>query len=515
MFADGVWQKFEVAGGSGYLGQGPAEVLAGLGAATHAEIVRILWPTGVPQDEIDLADVRTISLEEIDRRGSSCPVVFSWDGSQYRFVSDIIGAAVVGHWVSPHKTNRQDADEWLKIEGDSLKPRNGLLSVRVGEPMEEINYIDQVRLVAVDHPSSIQTYPEERFLSEPPFASGAAIATSAARPVSGAWDNGGNDVTELLRAQDHRYVTDFANLPFAGFAKPHTLTLDLDAWSPTRPLRLLFHGYVEYFSASSMYSAWQSGLSPMPPMVEEQLPDGSWHRIVDDMGFPAGLARTIVVDLTGRLDPAVTRIRLTTNLQIYWDEVLVDNGENRSSELRQTELPLRTAHLAFRGYPQQVSGATPGDLTYRYDRISSTGPFLWGRGSYTRFGEVTSLLKEIDDRPVVFGTGEEIDAEFDPASLPVLPAGWTRDYMFYANGFVKDMDFYEALPYTVAQMPFHGMSTYPYPEDQNFPDDPAAISYQLRWNSRFESGDRIQRYVFDYQAVHLQPTVGDQDHVAP
>ena len=67
---------------------------------------------------------------------------------EYRFVSDVIGAAVVGHWVSPTATNEADPDEWIKVDGADLKARNGYLSLRFGEPMEEINYIDQVRLVA-------------------------------------------------------------------------------------------------------------------------------------------------------------------------------------------------------------------------------------------------------------------------------------------------------------------------------------------------------------------------------
>ena len=129
--------------------------------------------------------------------------------------------------------------------------------------------------------------------------------------------------------------------------------------------------------------------------------------------------------------------------------------------MRRTEVPLATAELAFRGYPKQVEGATPGELTYDYNQISATGPFLWARGAYTRYGDVTPLLKSIDNRYVIFGTGEEIDAEFSAVSLPALPAGWTRDYFFYANGFVKDMDWWEASPFTVAQMPFHGMSRYP------------------------------------------------------
>jgi hypothetical protein len=254
-----------------------------------------------------------------------------------------------------------------------------------------------------------------------------------------------------------------------------------------------------------MYSAWQAGLQPISPFVEAQMPDGTWKRVIDDMGFPAGLPRTIVVDLSGKLPQGTRRIRIKTNLQIYWDQVLVDNGPDKTANTRRTELPLSMAHLAFRGYPQQVDGETPGDLTYHYDRISATGPFQWQRGSYTKYGDVTPLLRKIDNQYVIFGSGEEIDAEFSDASLPPLPSGWKRDYFFYANGFVKDMDFYEAMPFTVAEMPFHEMSTYPYPASEHYPAGSRFLQYRLDWNDRFESGERKQRYQFNYVPTISQP----------
>jgi hypothetical protein len=425
--------------------------------------------------------------------------------------------------------------------------------------MEEVNFVDQVRLVAIDHPASSSVYPNEGFLSEPPFAQPKTIASASAHPLAGAWDDHGNDVLPILsqplstesprqkpsswssnsspdksvilsegpgnftaragvegsavpppaECPPHAsetncaptYVRDFTNLPYAGFANSHTLTLDLGPWSPAHPLHLLLHGFIEYFSASSMYSAWQAGLAPIPPYVEAQLPDGSWRRVIDDMGFPAGLPRTVIVDLTGKLPPGATRIRVTTNLQIYWDQAQIDNEAQLTrpaDSIHQTELPLARANLAFRGYPQQIDGRTPGDLTYNYQRISSTGPFVPHRGAYTRYGEVTPLLHAIDDQFVIFGTGEDMDLEFSAATLPSLPSGWTRDFFFYANGFVKDMDFYEGSPFNVGALPFHGMSTYPYPATEHYPDDPAHIAYQLNYNTRFESGSPNRSFQFHY-----------------
>jgi hypothetical protein len=372
--------------------------------------------------------------------------------------------------------------------------------------MEEINYIDQLRLVAVDHPEGTEVYPDERFLSEKPFATGAPILASRDThlPVA-AWGDKGENVLSILTKSDRKYVHDFKNLTYAGFANRHTLTLDLGLWSSKHPLRLFLHGFIEYFSATSLYAAWQAGIRPESPSVEAQMPDGTWKTIVADMGFPAGLPRTIVVDLTGKLPAHVRRIRMRTNLQIYWDQILVDNGADSSPSMHQTDLPLASASVAFRGYPKQVDGETPGDLTYDYQRISLTGPFQWQRGSYTHYGSVTPLLRRLDDEYVIFGSGDEVDAEFSDASLPALPPHWKRDYLFYADGYVKDMDFHEASPFTVAQLPFQSMSSYPYPQSEHFPEDMQSLDYRLKWNDRFESGDRTQLFQFHYAPVRSEP----------
>jgi hypothetical protein len=505
VFAGGLWQKWEIAGASGYLSQGANSVLVGLGDATQPDIVRVLWPTGVPQDEVLTSAQRTLDVTELDRRGSSCPVLFAWNGTKYEFVTDTIGAAVVGHWISPHARNTPDPDEWIKVDGSQLKSNHGYLSLRLGEPMEEVNYLDQVRLVAVDHPAGSEVFPNERFKNDPPFSEEKTILTRTAHPAAAAWDDQGTEISALLRDRDHKYVRDFTNSPYAGFANLHHLTLDLGNWSPGKPLRLLMSGFIEYFSATSLYSAWQAGIAPVSPYVEAQLPDGSWKGIVNDMGFPAGLPRTIVTDLTGVMPLGARRIRITTNLQIYWDQILISNEKDAPDLVIQTEIPLASASLAFRGYPKQVDGKTPGDLTYYYDQASTTGPFVRQSGQYTHYGDVLPLLTSIDNQFAIFGSGEDIDLEFSDSRLPNLPTGWKRDYFFYANGYVKDMDYYEAMPFTVGAMPFHGMSGYPYPKAEHFPETQDSLQYQLKWNDRFDSGATQTSHEFKYLPRTVKP----------
>ena len=122
----------------------------------------------------------------------------------------MIGPGVVGHWIAPGQRDVPDPDEYLKVNARSVRAlANGLLSFRFMEPMEETVYLDQVRLVAVDHPSTYEVYPNERFVSAPPFPEFRVIPSRDAHAPVGAWDDRGNDVLPLIARHDRKYVTGF------------------------------------------------------------------------------------------------------------------------------------------------------------------------------------------------------------------------------------------------------------------------------------------------------------------
>jgi hypothetical protein len=333
----------------------------------------------------------------------------------------------------------------------------------------------------------------------------------------------------------HRYFGDFVLTQFQGFAQPHSLTLDLGEPYHGGPLWLLLHGEVEYFSANSMYAASQAGVQAISPYVEalvgnEKDASGKWVRVIDDMGFPAGGPRTMTADLTGRLPKGTRKIRITTNLQIYWDSILVSRtsqdvappsrrlsaeGETplrqaqgrrsgqqakcrRNASVCLTPVPLVRADLGFHGFPLKIEGAPPGNVDYIYEKVSATGPYTRPAGNYTRYGDVLPLLTALDDKLVVFGSGDEVRLDFDPSKLPGLPQGWVRDYFFAANGYEKDMDFYAAEGNFVAPLPFLRMGDYPYPAGKSFPLDDAHVNYLLEYNTRQISGNEQRGYWFDY-----------------
>ena len=505
VFAGGNRQKFEIAGSNGYLGQNSTDIVVGLGDSKEADIVRMLWPTGVLQDEINVAGDKQQNFLEIDRRGSSCPTLFVWNGERYEFVADMLGAGVVGHWIGPGQRDIPRPIEYVKINRNAIREKDNKLSFRFMEPLEEVVYLDQARLLAVDHPADVDVYPHEYFASNPPYPEFKVVLSRDALPPAGAWDEHGHNVLPDLLA--HRYFGDFALTQFQGFAKPHSLVLDLGEAYRGGPLWLLLHGEVEYFSANSMYAASQAGVQAISPYVEalignEKDTNGKWIRVIDDMGFPAGGPRTMTADLTGKLPPGTKKIRITTNLQIYWDNILVSrtpqDSKHVSKSVRMTAVPLVRANLNSHGFPLKIEGTPLGNVQYIYEKVSATGPYTRPAGTYTRYGDVLPLLTSLDDQSVVFGSGDEVRLDFDPSKLQTLPQGWVRDYFFAANGYEKDMDFYAAEGNFVAPLPFLKMGDYPYKPGQAFPLDDAHLNYLLEYNTRHMSGNEQRGYWFDY-----------------
>lgn len=504
VFSGALRQKMEISSSSGYLGQSDTTLTAGLDSAAQADIVRMLWPTGVLQDEINLPADSTQPISELDRKGSSCPLLFSWNGHTFQFISDMLGAGILGHWLAPGERNISNPHEYLKVPSSAVQARNGLLSFRLLEPMEELDYLNKVRLLAVDHPADVDVYPSGHFAMYPPFPSFQVIAARGAHPPLGARDSHGNNVLPLLLKADHEFVKGFTALPYDGFANLHWVELDLGAWDPRNPLRLILDGFTDYFSASSLYAAWQAGLKPISPYVEALDSSGHWRRVVNDIGFPAGLERTMTADLTGKLPPGTCRIRIVTNLKIYWDRILIDNAP-ANTPYRVSPVPLVQAQLEYRGYPKYVEGSTPADLSYIYDQVSATGPYAEQAGNYTRYGDVLPLLQRGDEEYVIFGSGDEVALNFAPSSLPKLPANWVRDYFFYADGFDKDMDFYAKFGGTVSPLPIHSLHFYPYPSGMSYSDDLRHIEYILRYNTRAVSGAPPSTYRFEYKPSNAEP----------
>jgi hypothetical protein len=103
---------------------------------------------------------------------------------------------------------------------------------------------------------------------------------------------------------------------------------------------------------------------------------------------------------------------------------------------------------------------------------------------YTRYGGVADLVRKVDDRLVIMGSGDELKLKFRAGSLPPVPAGFVRDFLLQVDGWAKDRDANTAYSTSVAPLPFHGMSRYPYPTGEHYPQDAFHKSYAQEYNIR-------------------------------
>jgi tetratricopeptide (TPR) repeat protein len=463
----------------------PADVLFGLGARRSPDVVRVLWPSGILQAEIPSAAGasparRTFAVAELDRKPSSCPYLFTWNGSTFEFVTDFMGGGEMGDWIGPSSWNQPDPDEYVRIRGDQLQPRDGRYDVRITNELEEALFVDRVQLVAIDHRDGTDVYPNEG-LRQPPRPPFKVMQTRNARPPAQGHDEHGHDVLALIASIDRRYPDDFRLLPIRGYAASHELTLDLGEL-PTRPI-LLMTGWTDYAFSSDNVAASQSRIEMAAPSLQVQDASGRWRTVIDDLGFPVGRPQTMAVDLTGKFLSRSRQIRIVTSMRIYWDQILVASADAGSSP-RTTRLDPATAQLRWRGFSRERSPDGREPFGYDYAQVAATSPWKALVGRYTREGDVRALLRGVDDMFVVSRPGDEIALSFDAAALPALAPGWTRTFLLYSHGYSKEMNPRSASPDTVAPLPFRAMTQYPYGPEQRYPDTPRHRDYLERFNTR-------------------------------
>ena len=463
----------------------PADLVFGLGNRTAADIVRVLWPSGILQTEITpaaapAAAMAPMVITELDRKPSSCPFLFTWNGTRFEFVTDFMGGGEMGDWVGPGAFNTPDPDEYVRIRGDQLKARDGRYEIRITNELEEAMFLDRAQLVAIDHPADVDVFPNEG-LRDPPRPPFRLLSARGARPPLGALDDHGHDVLARIASLDRRYPDDFRTLPIRGYAEPHTLTLDLGPGSDRA--RLLLTGWTSYAFSNDNVAAQQAGLAMQVPSLQVRDRSGAWRTVIADLGFPVGRPQTVTVDLAGRFLGPSREVRIVTSMRIYWDQILVDTNRDAGAP-RTTRLDPVSATLGWRGFSAEVSPDGREPYGYDYAKVSTASPWKQPAGAYTRYGDVRPILRETDDMFAIAGPGDEIALGFDATALPAIAPGWSRTFLLYADGFSKEMNIRSATPDAVAPLPFHGMRRYPYGADEHYPRTPAHADYLARYNTR-------------------------------
>jgi tetratricopeptide (TPR) repeat protein len=484
-----VFQQFVVGSSSGPTAMAPLRIHAGLGGSPTVDWLRIIWPDAVLQGEVEMVADCTTVVEQVPRKASSCPYLFAWNGEQFEFVADFGGVGGLGYLVSPGQYAPPDPTEYLPLP--QLAPRDGQYVLQALTPLEEVTYFDEAKLIAIDHPQGTEVLPSELMaigVSPPEFE-----VFCFERPIEplSAVDQHGRDVTDGLRSVDRRYAGATRPDPrFLGLADPHFVELDFGDQLAKLPanarLILALHGWVEYAYSSTNFAASQAGLRPEAPTIAAQR-DGQWVTLLSEVGYPAGVNHTMTVELTSLLQSSDRRLRVSSNMELYWDRIFLAR-HLPDAPLTLTEVAAQSADFHFRGYPREFSPDGRHPNLCDYNNLDRTVSWKLMSGNYTRFGDVAELLEAADDCYVIMGHGEELTLRFAVDSFGPVPPDCRRSFLLKADSYCKDMDLYTAYPDTLEPLPFHGMSSYPYGPDERYPDTEKTRDYRRRYNTRVITG---------------------------
>ncbi len=269
---------------------------------------------------------------------------------------------------------------------------------------------------------------DERFAREAPAL--AVRATTRPRPIARAWDDAGTDVTDLVAKQDGRYLATFARGALSGcrarsFRRVRGRRCSAALSWPRRGQWLVANGFIYPTDSSINVAIGQAGIEPHGLSLEAQDPSGRWVVVAPDLGFPAGKNKTILVDLSAVARAGVARpkrLRLRTNLEIYWDSLAVAESAGGPAPNMNRLQPAR-AELRYRGFSKTDYVKHDVPETPHYDQLANVGQ-RWRdlTGYYTRYGEVGELLASVDDRYVIMNAGDEAAAGVFRAGRRRAPA---------------------------------------------------------------------------------------------
>lgn len=373
-------------------------------------------------------------------------------------------------------------EESVKIEADQLKPKDGNYRLKLAEPMNEILYLDSLRLDAVDHPAGVEVYPDERFAAgaSPPTQKLLAFRTwfSPAR----ARDHRGRDVTATLKERDGTFVETFARRLWLGLAEEHAVELDFGDQLETIPkdanLFLVLAGWTDYAYPETLFAATQAGVTPLAPTLEKKVGDGPWQP-VGEIGFPAGLPRTMASPVTGLAGAKRLKLRIRTNMHVFWDQIRL--GVAESGEPNFQKMVVAKATLARRGFAKEIRRGS-GPAAYDDATLERVAYTKW-RGKLTKLGDVTKLLTTTDDHFAILGPGDEVEVEFD-ATLPPPPNGTVRSFVLRSHGYCKDSAPFTATTGDIHPLPFRAMASYPDGARDRSKAPNGQDEYDRTWNTR-------------------------------
>ena len=347
--------------------------------------------------------------------------------------------------------------------------KNGEYKVKLREPLEEMNYVDELKLLEVDYPEGYEilnstselTY---RYGNANPFK---IYTIKDPHPPLTAVDKDGRDIlatvlkVDNITAPAERDGIEYYTFNFGKVQNPDHAKLVIDGWTVFGPK----------YKDIKVKQAIQ-------PYLEVMDKNGNWVK-VKSFGEPSGDLKRMVIDIAGIFLSDDHRIRLHRGMrkEARWliDRIMLD--DSAPVEVNTREVNAKTADLLH-----------GGNLPFKHvnlehrmsaeDSIAPDNPNAYSTGRFTRYGDVQELLAETDDMFVLMRHGDNIEMTF-PKSAP--PAeGMQRGFMLKAKLYYKPVRGSKS----IEPLPFRGMSIYPYPGTENYPQDKKHQEYRERYNTR-------------------------------
>jgi Flp pilus assembly protein TadD len=451
----------------------------GLGEIDRAELVRVVWTNGVPQNRLEVAGNQTVVEEQVLK--GSCPFLYAWTGERFELVTDLLWGAPLGLPVAPGAWADSHPEELVRVEG--AVPRDGCYELRVTEELWEAAHFDFTRLWVVDVPAGVELASNLRIVPGGAKLAPGWLASRDVRPVAAAWDGAGREVTDLVARRDEHYADGFRPSPYQGLAaEPWHFTFELGE-APAEPVRLHLEGWTFPTDASlNLAIAQRHDLAPVAPRLEVETAEG-WQPLVAALGFPPGKTKRMIVDLPP-LPAGARRLRIVTNLWIAWDRIAWSTAPADDEPRLVARLAPERARLDYRGFSALVRRAPNAPHHYDYATVSRESPWLPLPGRYTRYGDVRELLLAPDDRLVILAAGDELALAFDASQLPPPAPGWRREVLLESHGWDKDADRNTWAGTTLEPLPFRAMSGYPFAPGERYPDTPELREYRESWLTR-------------------------------
>jgi hypothetical protein len=415
---------------------------------------------------------------------ASCPSLYIWNGTGYSYVTDVSNSGwlgYIGYINSNGNIVFKDGNpyDYVKLDNKVLTTKNGYYDLTLSQQWDELYYLDQTYLLAVDHPAGTDAYMSmTSYLSDGSTGKVYTVTNQTTRsPVSATNEKGQNVLTQILTKDEVFTPGINGDDSVWNNIKLNQLTLDLGNLKGASEVKLVVTGMVDWGIAEPYYQ-WidsfkdaaakglvSNGTEIMPaPYLEVKAANGTWIRVNQDIPLPADYrSRTYTINITGIFPSDVANYQIRFNN--FWNVTYDYIGIDTSTQAKITTQTIKPATAEFSQLWETNSTST---------------------GAFTKYGDVTELLQETDDMFVIGRQGDQVNLQFPTTQLQPVANGMVRDYFFVVACWFKDPPgaWGYGFDFTVEKMPFLAMSGYPYLSSESYPYDAVHNAYLAKYNTR-------------------------------